>query len=48
MFIEFAVQKKKIRLSFDTARSISETESQAIEMAKMYLLHRIMYWKALN
>ncbi len=48
MFIEFAVQKKKIRLSFDTAGSISETESQAIEMARMYLMHRIMYWKALN
>jgi hypothetical protein len=46
--IEFAAQKKKIKLSFDTVGSISETESQAIEMARMYLMQRIMYWKALN
>ncbi|MEN9964448.1 MAG: hypothetical protein RL582_1543 [Bacteroidota bacterium] len=48
MFIEFAAQKKKIRLSFGSDGNSAETETQAIEMARMYLMHRIMYWKSLN
>jgi len=48
MFIAFAAQKKRIRLSFGSDGNSAETETQEIEAAKLYLTQRMAYWKSLN
>jgi hypothetical protein len=42
------LRRKKIKLSFDKAGSNSNTESQAIEMARKYIMQRIAHCKDLN
>lgn len=46
--IEHAAEKKRITCLFHEDETKLEKETRDIESAKMYLLHRIMYWKALN
>jgi len=48
IFIEFAAQKKRIRLSFGSGGDSAETETQDIEAAKLYLTQRMTYLKSLN
>jgi hypothetical protein len=48
ILIEFAAQKKRIRLSFGSGGESAETETQDIEAAKLYLTQRMTYWKSLN
>ena len=46
--IEHAAEKKRITCLFQEDEIKLEKETRDIETAKMYLLHRIKYWKALN
>lgn len=46
--IELAAEKERIICLFQEDEIKLEKETKDIESAKMYLLHRIMYWKALN
>jgi hypothetical protein len=48
VFIEFAAQKKRIRLSFGSDGNSAETETREIEAAKVYLTQRMAYLKSLN